>query len=166
MDTKFIGSLVVVVIVVLGGLYALSNKTETSPKQELLVEQVEEATTTSPSVQTFSVIYSDTGFASSTVTINEGQSVTWINQSSKPMWVSSAAHPSHIVYDGTSISEHCVNNAPTSDAVFDECTGAPNGTSWTFVFTKPGTWKYHNHSSARDFGTVIVSAITASSTPQ
>jgi plastocyanin len=90
------------------------------------------------------------GFSPKTVTIKKGGTVTWKNESAGNMWVASANHPTHTVYDGTTLQQHCANGAPGS---FDEC-GA--GSTFSFTFNKTGSWNYHNHSNTSDFGTVIV----------
>jgi plastocyanin len=90
------------------------------------------------------------GFVPSSVTIKKGQSVTWTNETSGPMWVATAQHPSHTVYSGTSLQQHCPD---TDKNDFDQCA---DGTTYTFTFDKTGTWRYHNHSNASQFGSVIV----------
>ena len=70
-------------------------------------------------------------------------------------------HPDHKVYDGTSVTEHCKGGVPTSGTVFDQCVAVPKGSGWLFTFGKAGTWKYHNHASATDFGSVIVTTSDA-----
>lgn len=94
------------------------------------------------------VAYTDVGFAPQTVTIKKGQSVTFVNKTSSGMWVASGPHPVHTAYDGTSRAEHCPGTSS-----FDQCA---TGDMYTFTFDKPGTWKYHNHVSSGDTGTVIV----------
>ena len=90
------------------------------------------------------------GFSPSSVTIKKGQSVTWVNDTSGSMWVASAQHPSHSVYSGTTLSEHCPNGSATA---FDQC---QSGGTYTFMLDKAGTWRYHNHANPSMFGTVIV----------
>jgi len=99
------------------------------------------------------VIYNDSGYLPATLTIKVGETVTFKNQSSNGMWTASAMHPSHTIYSGTSLDEHCPNTANTS---FDECTSAQPGESWSFTFNKKGTWGYHNHVKAMHFGKIIV----------
>lgn len=97
-----------------------------------------------------SVTYTAEGFAPATVTIKRGGTVTWTNNGGGAMWVASAQHPTHTVYAGTSLSEHC---GGTASASFDQC---GNGAAYSFTFDKEGEWAYHNHSNARHFGKVIV----------
>ncbi len=99
------------------------------------------------------VVYTDSGYSPSELTIKAGDAVTFKNESSLGMWTASAMHPSHVLYSGTSLQEHCPDTANT---VFDECTSAQLGQSWSFTFTKTGTWGYHNHVKPRDFGKIIV----------
>ena len=108
------------------------------------------------------ISYTNSGFAPKTVTVTQGTTVTWINNSSGMMWVASNDHPDHTDYDGTSRAEHCVNNAPTSAQVFDECTAIPQGGSFSFTFGKAGTWGFHNHMHESDQGTVTVTAAPSS----
>lgn len=80
-----------------------------------------------------------TGFIPAKVTVKLGDTVEWANESSKEMWVASAPHPSHTDYPE-----------------FDQLKGVPGGGSYSFTFTKPGTWKYHNHLNPGNFGSVEV----------
>ena len=109
-------------------------------------------TTTTKSV---TITYGPNGFSSSNVSVPVGSTVTWVNEGSGRMWVATARHPDHTVYDGTSTAEHCANNGPTSAAVFDQCTASAR---YSFTFTKAGTFNYHNHSNASHFGSVTVTA--------
>ncbi len=111
------------------------------------------ATSTSATPKTVTVNYTGSGFSPSSVTIKKGDTVKFVNQNSRGMWVGSAAHPTHEVYDGTNLITHCAAGATTS---FDSCKDTPNGSSYSFTFNKVGTWRYHNHSSATHFGAVIV----------
>jgi plastocyanin len=106
-------------------------------------------TTTEP----VTVTYTDSGFSPKTVNVKVGQAVTFVNQSSHPMWVASDPHPLHNGYDGTTRDTHCAASY-TGPKPFDECSTA---TSFTFTFTKAGTWGYHNHAVDEDAGTVVVS---------
>lgn len=95
------------------------------------------------------VSYTDDGFVPKEITINKGETVMFVNDSSHGMWVASAVHPTHSLYPEKSAGA-CLG----SD--FDECENDPPGTSWAFTFDQVGTWGYHNHSRASDTGKVIV----------
>ncbi len=96
------------------------------------------------------VTYNGTSYSPKDVTIKRGGKVTWTNTGSGNMWVASASHPTHTVYDGTSRAEHC---AAPSVTTFDQCSG---GQSYSFTFTKAGKWNYHDHINASAFGSVTV----------
>ncbi len=104
-----------------------------------------------PEPKTVTVDYSATGFTPKTITIKQGDTVTFTNSSSGSMWVASAVHPTHEAYDGTTRTEHCVAGA--ASASFDQCA---NGATYSFKFDKVGSFNYHNHSAAQFTGTVVV----------
>lgn len=99
--------------------------------------------------QNNTVFYTDSGFQPETIEIERGETVTWLDRASREMWVASDVHPSHTVYDGSSLSQHC----GTDQDVFDQCT---SGEKFSFTFEKTGEWGYHNHRAAADIGTVKV----------
>lgn len=109
------------------------------------------ATSTSGTATTTTVTYSASGFSPASITVKTGSTVRFVNQSGSNMWVASDIHPSHSLYAGTTLRDHCPD---TSGTAFDQCAA---GNEYTFTFTKAGTWKYHNHVNAADTGTVIVS---------
>ena len=103
--------------------------------------------------QKHEVIYSDSGYSPSTLSIKSGDTVEFKNQSASSMWTASAMHPVHTVYGGTSLQTHCPDAANVS---FDECASAQPDQSWSFTFNKKGTWGYHNHVNPSHFGKIIV----------
>lgn len=164
MNSKWLWAILVIIILALGGWYVFgSSAHEGSPTEEVTEgsqaanEVAAPGTAMVPAPVT--VTYTDQGFSPATVTITQGQSVTWVNQSSKKMWVASGVHPTHTVYDGTSKDAHCAAGY-TGETPFDECTGVDAGASYSFTFTKAGDWKYHNHMNATDTGEVVVTAST------
>jgi plastocyanin len=92
------------------------------------------------------------GFEPQTVTIKEGGTVTFVNQSGRDMWIGGGPHPDHDSYDGTTRSEHCAPGY-AGPAPFDEC---GTGDSYSFTFTKAGSFHYHNHRLDEDYGTITV----------
>ena len=161
---------IIIIVIILGGGYFLF-KGNVAPQLNPTPSTSPEATTSplptsneptstpsptstpTPQSQTKEVIYTNAGFSPSTLTIKAGETVTFKNQSSFGMWVGSAMHPNHAAYSGTSLQQHCPD---TSNIAFDQCQSGAPGTSWSFTFTKKGTWGYHNHSSANHFGKIIV----------
>lgn len=99
------------------------------------------------------ITYSDSGYAPASLKVKEGEAVIFKNESSKSMWTASGAHPTHRLYDGTSLSEHCPSGA---NSAFDACKAILPADSWSFTFTKKGTWKYHNHLNPTNTGSIVV----------
>ena len=93
------------------------------------------------------ITYTDTGYSPSTLEIKIGDAVTFKNQSSRPMWTASAAHPTHRIYPTTG---GCIGST------FDACKSVEIGDSWSFRFDITGMWKYHDHLNPSYFGTIIV----------
>lgn len=85
------------------------------------------------------VTYSDSGFSPNSVTVKAGTTVTFTNGSSGNMWVASAVHPTHQLLPG-----------------FDQLKSVSKGGTYDYTFVKIGTWKYHNHMSPSDTGSVVV----------
>lgn len=99
------------------------------------------------------ITYTESGFSPAPLSVAQGTTVTFVNESGRDVWPASAIHPTHTVYDGTSLSEHCPD---LSGIAFDVCGGIAPGGSWSFTFTKAGEWTYHDHLNPRNFGKVIV----------
>ena len=87
------------------------------------------------------------GFSPKTVTIKVGQVVTFKNSGTINQWPASAFHPTHGVYPE---GGGCISSA------FDACKGLKPGESWSFTFTKIGSWNYHDHLNPSLVGTVKV----------
>lgn len=98
------------------------------------------------------IYLTDSGFVPSEITVEEGETVSWINNGSSSMWVATDEHPSHTNYAGSQLYQHC-NSGDQTEAAFDQCS---SGDQFSFTFEKTGEWDYHNHDSARQTGTVIV----------
>jgi plastocyanin len=174
---KTIVAIIVVVIVVLGGYFLL--KGPSAPSSNLPSSTVSQETQPTSPAQTNQaplpgsngqvpsgpepqvqnsqnenvITYTDSGYSPSTLRVKIGETVTFKNESSKSMWPASAFHPTHTVYSGTSLDEHCPDTAGTA---FDACKGFLPGSSWSFKFTKAGTWKYHDHLNPGATGTIVV----------
>lgn len=155
--------LVVAVAVALGSFLLLSRPSDVTAPQSGATGSINNsaptptsptAVTPQPSTEVIATItYTNNGFSLSTLTIKAGTVVAFQNKSSSPSWPASAIHPTHAVYDGTSLLEHCQNG--TSDT-FDHCKGINPGESWSFRFDKIGSWKYHNHLNAGEKGVIVV----------
>jgi plastocyanin len=88
---------------------------------------------------TTTVSYTASGFTPLTVSVKQGDTVTFTNATTTPMWIASDPHPTHTNYSG-----------------FDSGKSVGQGESYTFTFTKAGSWSYHNHMRSSDKGTVTV----------
>lgn len=158
MNTKILWVLLVIVIVVIGAWLAYG-RTMDQPADTATTTPpaaVEAATETSASsARTITVAYTAQGFAPKTLTLAIGDTVTFTNESGTEMWVASDEHPTHTDYDGTTTREHCVAGTNTT-GTFDQCARSGQGTSWSYTFTKAGSFEYHNHARASDGGTIVV----------
>jgi plastocyanin len=83
------------------------------------------------------ILYSDTGFSPMVITVKSGTSVIFTNSSKKSLWTRS-------------------DPAKGGVTGLDQLKGVANGGTYTYTFTKVGTWKYYNHLAPTDVGTVIV----------
>lgn len=102
--------------------------------------QVEEMVVNNQPVKTVTVSYTDSGFSPSSITINVGDTVKFINNGTdSAVWPAAAPHPIH-----------------TSVPGFDSKKGLVAGGSYSFKFTKAETVKYHNHLNPSQFGTIVV----------
>jgi plastocyanin len=157
---------IVAILIILGGLgwyyYSTMAPAPTTDTNTNVVvnTNTDTTSTTTPNTtggtntqpQNVTVTYGANGFSPASVTVPVGGSVTFTNQSGKGMWVASDEHPTHTEFDGTSRTAHCAAGY-TGTPAFDQC---KSGDSYTFTFTKAGTYEYHNHNSAADQGTVVV----------
>jgi plastocyanin len=101
----------------------------------------------------YTVEITSSGFSPSTLEINKGDTVTWINMIDTKSWPASANHPTHTVYPGSDIKK-CGTSEEAG--IFDACRGLAKGESFSFTFNDVGSWGYHDHLSARTRGTIIV----------
>lgn len=91
------------------------------------------------------VTYSDAGFDKPELKIANGTAVTFANQRApRPMWIASNDHPEHLIY-------------PEFDqGVVLGYEPLPKDSSFYFVFTKKGKWKYHDHYDPAQEGQITV----------
>lgn len=153
MNTKALVSIIAVVAIVAVGGYLLYQNSATPNANLGSQDNNSPATDTTPIPTTHEIMYGDTGYSPSPLTVKVGDTVVWKNQSSTNVWTGSAMHPAHTVYSGTTLQQHC----PDADnAAFDQCKAEGPGTTWSFTFNKVGEWGYHNHVKANHFGKIIV----------
>lgn len=150
---KVIIAVVIVAVIVLGGYFLLRSpqyqapssgvtpqptSQKTSPTLESPTTQTP-VTQETPSAEQNVVTYNESGFSPSILRVKVGAAVVFKNADSEPLWVASNPHPIHTDYSG-----------------FDAKRGYGKGESYSFTFTKSGTWKYHNHLNPSEGGTIII----------
>ncbi len=109
-------------------------------------QQTQPTTPTQPTAGN-TVEITSSGFSPSTLTINAGDTVTFVNKDSRPHWPASAVHPTHTVYPE---SGGCIGSK------FDACKGLAQDETFSFKFDQKGTWKYHDHLNPGLTGTIVV----------
>ena len=87
----------------------------------------------------YEVVRDASGYQPTELTINLGDTVRFINNSSDYHWPASDLHPTHGVYPDFD---------PRRPITTDEV--------WEFSFDKTGEWKYHDHLRANKTGTISV----------
>lgn len=121
-------------LIVVAAVFLLVNRPEV--EETTLPSQIENG---DEAVVSETVIYSDEGFHPAIVTVLEGETVRFYNDSSRNMWVASNPHPTHTIYPE-----------------FDQSTAVDSGGSFDFTFNRIGTWEYHNHTFSLHGGVIIV----------
>ena len=101
--------------------------------------------------QVYTIERNSSGFSPSTLTINKGDVVKFLNRSGSDIWPASNAHPNHEEYPGTrsSLCGYGYN-------LFDACEAVPNDKEFEFTFMEIGTWGYHDHLNPSIKGTITV----------
>lgn len=74
------------------------------------------------------IVFKDGKFEPQNVSIKVDQTVNFVNQSDEDIWPASNIHPTHGIYPQ-----------------FDSQKPINPGKSWSFTFTRAGTWKFHDH---------------------
>ncbi len=93
------------------------------------------------------ILFTDSGFSPSSMTVKAGDTVKFVNQSSEDFWPASAKHPTHDVYP---VKGGCMAS------IFDACKAILPGGNWGFKFDVVGSWNYHDHLHPIFFGKVNV----------
>lgn len=131
---KFFIAIVVIAIVVGGGYFILTDSQLSQTPMPVATEEK-------------IITYTDIGYSPSPLNIKVGDTVVFKNESSRSMWTASAMHPAHKDYPTTG---GCLGST------FDACQGIQPGDSWSFKFDIAGDWKYHDHLSPKNFGSITV----------
>ncbi len=114
--------------------------------------------------QTHTIEITSSGFEPRELTINEGDTVTWVNNDGPGRWPASNQHPTHTQYPGVEYNEGgsfmgsrgCMGEGESKEGAFDACQELEPGEEWSFTFTETGTWRYHDHRDSTKGGTIEV----------
>ena len=151
-----IAVLLVIIVVVIVVLATGSNPSQNNG--DLEEEKFNETTIKNNDSQQESVNHvidmSSSGFSPSSLSIAQGDIVTFNAIDSTGRWPASNIHPSHRQYPGSSITKCDTVN---EDSTFDACRSIKEGESYMFTFLEKGTWRYHDHFATSKKGTIIVS---------
>lgn len=154
---KVIGWIIVLLLIVGGVWYFVSGSPKPATQQNQQTTEQTNIAVGEPNpnggATTVTVTYDGTSFTPNLVNIHVGDTVTFVDNSANPMWVASGVHPSHTVYDETDRSTHCATGY-TGPTPFDECKASTS--SYSFTFTKAGTWPFHDHVHTSATGKVVV----------
>lgn len=126
-----IAIVLVVILAVSGSIYFFQNNKSVSKEDLKKTEELLKNDLT--------VVYNNEGFNPKEIKIKKGDTVKFINQSDRKMWVASNNHPEHDIYPE-----------------FDQKDISLKGTEFEFKFDKSGTWGYHNHMYSNHNAIVIV----------
>jgi plastocyanin len=143
----------IIIVIIIGIIYfTMDTPTTPEPIESNTIVPTEPVSTSTPVVtatstpsttasttKTYTVTYTETGFSPADITIKVGETVVFKNNSTRAFWPASNDHPSHTIYPE-----------------FDPKKTVAAGASWSFTFTKVGSWKYHDHRAANLGGTITV----------
>lgn len=85
------------------------------------------------------VTLSKDGYSPETLSVKVGDTVTFRSVDGELFWPASNLHPSHTIYPE-----------------FDPQEPIQPDSVWSFTFTKPGEWKYHDHLAPYFTGVITV----------
>lgn len=91
--------------------------------------------------KTVTVVMSEEGFLPREVTVEQNDTITFVNNDKVSRWPASNLHPTHSIY-----------------SQFDPKRPIRPNESWSFRPDRPGTWKYHDHLLPHKKGVLIVLA--------
>lgn len=94
------------------------------------------------------ISYTDTGFEPAEVTIHQGDTVRFTDNSSHPLWVAATGDAAHPLYPREQ------NDCGSSH--LDSCTPLSPQDFWEFTFTQAGDWYYADNLDKAHTGVVVV----------
>jgi|SRR3989338_4044557 len=144
---------VIVILVLIGGALFFITQPSASTTGNAIQSGNQVLKTSDTQSKSYTVEITSSGFSPQTLSINKGDTVTWINKQPQKSWPASAVHPSHKVYPGSDIAK-C--GTAEEKNIFDSCGGLAQNEAFSFTFNDIGTWGYHDHLNAKLRGTITV----------
>lgn len=138
---------IILCIVVAAGIYFVQSPPVTPTRQLAAAVQA------NPKAPSAVITMDDDGYMPGTVTIKAGESVEWVNKSTRDFWPASNIHPTHSLYPDSSIFK-CLT--PEEPNIFDACLPIESGTTYSFTFNHVGEWRYHDHLRPNKTGIIRV----------
>jgi plastocyanin len=92
-----------------------------------------------PTGATHTIVLTEAGYTPAEITIAKGDVVEFSTVRGFEHWPASNLHPTHNLY-----------------SAFDPLKPVPAEEAWSFQFTKPGVWKFHDHLKSTYTGVVTV----------
>ncbi|MDO8576493.1 MAG: hypothetical protein Q7R90_04205 [bacterium] len=146
-------TLLVALAVVLIAVYALLSRVSPPASQPSSNSTTSQPRSPSPEVMAYLaqskgfqylVSYTDRGFEPTRLTVKQGETVRFTNNSSEDLWVAAGGEK---VYPGV------VNGCGSS--ALDSCRPIGRGEFWEFTFDVAGTWMFSNNIDKEKSGTII-----------
>jgi plastocyanin len=128
---KIVGVVIVLILVLVGGIFYLD-------KQKKSGQSTNSAQRPVVLPKEVTVRLTKSGFEPKTVTINAGNAVRWVNESGKDATVNSNDYPTNRLYKALNLGTF------------------GKGSTLSLIFTKAGTYGYHNQFNAKNTGSVTV----------
>jgi plastocyanin len=129
---------VVAVVVLIAGYFVLNVVTKKNPSQNPTVQNVNNTKASVKYIPAQTITLTNLGFQPQTLTIKSGARIVWVNKSGVVGSVNSDNYPTNLLYPFLNFGQF------------------NNGSSFSTVFQKPGTYTYYNFSNQTQKGKIIV----------
>lgn len=132
---------VVVIAILIIAVAVFRKRQATAPTGELPLLTATATPTTSPTavVKPFIIVFSNNTAAPKTISLNVGDTVTFVNNEATPHWPASGVHPTHQICPG-----------------FDSLRGLKRGETYSFTFKEAKTCPWHDHLKPTINGSIVV----------
>ena len=134
MNSKFLITLGIIIVVIFAGYLIYKNQTAKVAKNSATANKTARPTKAPEAY----VLLTKDGFEPKELKIKAGTRVIWTNNSGVSATVNSDNHPTHLLYPFLNLGTFS------------------NSSSVQLIFDKAGTYSYHNHLNATQKGKVIV----------